>query len=192
MLNQKQILNRRHWVFDMDGTLTVAAHNFDQIREELGLEPGIPIVKTLDSMPPEKANPLRERLQQIEIELAKQAEPAEGLMALLNVLQSKGCKLGIVTLNTKENAWITLEALGIEEYFEEYFVMGRSCTEPKPSPEAVQKMMQDGILTLTTLWSLVIFFMISRWEETRERQRSTSIPPQSSNGLKWLTSNAHH
>ena len=78
MLNQKQILNRRHWVFDMDGTLTVAAHNFDQIREELGLEPGIPIVKTLDSMPPKKANPLRERLQQIEIELAKQAEPAEG------------------------------------------------------------------------------------------------------------------
>ena len=67
MLNQKQILNRRHWVFDMDGTLTVAAHNFDQIREELGLEPGIPIVKALDSMPPEKANPLRERLQQIEI-----------------------------------------------------------------------------------------------------------------------------
>jgi len=192
MLNQKQILNRRHWVFDMDGTLTVAAHNFDQIREELGLEPGIPIVKTLDSMPPEKANPLRERLQQIEIELAKQAEPAEGLMALLNALQSKGCKLGIVTLNTKENAWITLEALGIEEYFEEYFVMGRSCTEPKPSPEAVQKMMRNGILTLTTLWSLVIFSMISRWEETRERQRSTSIPPQSSNGLKWLTSNAHH
>ena len=143
MLNQKQILNRRHWVFDMDGTLTVAAHNFDQIREELGLEPGIPIVKTLDSMPPEKANPLRERLQQIEIELAKQAEPAEGLMSLLNVLQSKGCKLGIVTLNTKENAWITLEALGIEEYFEEYFVMGRSCTEPKPSPEAVQKMMRE-------------------------------------------------
>ena len=123
MLNQKQILNRRHWVFDMDGTLTVAAHNFDQIREELGLEPGIPIVKTLESMPPEKANPLRERLQQIEIELAKQAEPAEGLMALLNALQSKGCKLGIVTLNTKENAWITLEALGIEGYVEEYFVM---------------------------------------------------------------------
>ena len=85
MLNQKQILNRRHWVFDMDGTLTVAAHNFDQIRAELGLEPGIPIVKTLDSMPSEKANPLRERLQQIEIELAKQAEPAEGLMALLNL-----------------------------------------------------------------------------------------------------------
>ena len=78
MLNQKQILNRRHWVFDMDGTLTVAAHNFDQIREELGLEPGIPIVKTLDSMPPEKANPLRERLKQIEIELAIEREDKRG------------------------------------------------------------------------------------------------------------------
>ena len=77
MLNQKQILNRRHWVFDMDGTLTVAAHNFDQIREELGLEPGIPIVKTLDSMPPEKANPLRERLQQIERFIAMVGVPVD-------------------------------------------------------------------------------------------------------------------
>ena len=67
MLNQKQILNRRHWVFDMDGTLTVAVHNFDEIREELGLDPGLPIVKTLDSMPPEEATPLRQRLQNIEI-----------------------------------------------------------------------------------------------------------------------------
>ena len=29
------------------------------------------------------------------------------------------------------------------EWIEEYFVMGRSCTEPKPSPEAVQKMMKE-------------------------------------------------
>ena len=64
MLNEKQILNRHHWVFDMDGTLTVAAHNFDQIRQELGLEPGIPIVKTLDSMLPEIEKRLQKSLIQ--------------------------------------------------------------------------------------------------------------------------------
>ena len=85
----------------MDGTLTVAVHKFDEIREELGLEPGLPIVKTLDSMSPEEATPLRLRLQNIEIELARQAQPAEGLEGLLRTLQSKGCKLGIITLNTR-------------------------------------------------------------------------------------------
>ena len=143
MSDSKQILNRNHWVFDMDGTLTVAVHKFDEIREELGLEPGLPIVKTLDSMSPEEATPLRLRLQNIEIELARQAQPAEGLEGLLSTLQSKGCKLGIITLNTRENAWITLEALGIDGFFEDFFVMGRFCSLPKPSPEGVKKMMQE-------------------------------------------------
>ena len=143
MPDSKQILNRSHWVFDMDGTLTVAVHNFHEIREELGLEPGLPIVKTLNSMPTEEATPLRQRLQNIEIELARQAQPAEGLEGLLSTLQSKGCKLGIVTLNTRENAWITLETLGIDGFFEDFFVMGRFCSVPKPSPEGVKKMMQE-------------------------------------------------
>ena len=143
MINNKEVLNRSHWVFDMDGTLTVAVHNFNEIREKLGLEPGLPIIKTLDSMNPEEAFPLRKRLQEIEIELARKAKPAEGLQDLLSILKNKGCELGIVTLNTKENAWITLEVLEIDGFFNEFFVMGRSCTAPKPSPESINKMIQE-------------------------------------------------
>ncbi|HCR31850.1 MAG TPA: HAD family hydrolase, partial [Stenotrophomonas sp.] len=29
----------RHWVFDMDGTLTVAMHDFERIKRELGIPP---------------------------------------------------------------------------------------------------------------------------------------------------------
>ena len=137
------IIERRHWVFDLDGTLTVPAHNFDAIREELGLEPDKPIIKTLSSMPPEKANPLRKRLESIEIELAYKAFPASGVSELMTCLQKMDYRLGIVTLNTRENAWRTLETLGIGNYFENSFVMGRSCAEPKPSPEGVLRMMEQ-------------------------------------------------
>ena len=33
-------LGRRHWIFDLDGTLTVAAHDFAAIRRTLGIPPG--------------------------------------------------------------------------------------------------------------------------------------------------------
>ena len=117
LTNLYSILNRRHWMFDLDGTLTVAVHDFDLIREELGLEHGQSIVKTLEYLPAEKAKPLRKRLQEIEIELARKAHPAEGMKSLLNKLEKKKCRLGIVTLNTRENAWTTLKSLSIVDFF---------------------------------------------------------------------------
>lgn len=143
LTNLSSILNRRHWVFDLDGTLTVAVHDFDLIREELGLERGQPIVKTLESLPAVKSEPLRKRLQEIEIKLARKAHPAEGMKSLLNTLEKKKCRLGIVTLNTRENAWTTLKSLGIVDFFEDSFVMGRFCSEPKPSPAGLQWMMKE-------------------------------------------------
>ncbi len=47
----KQLLNRKHWVFDMDGTLTIAQHDFDAIRDELGLPDNLPILESLAAMP---------------------------------------------------------------------------------------------------------------------------------------------
>ena len=29
--------HRRYWIFDLDGTLTVSAHDFEHMRRELGL-----------------------------------------------------------------------------------------------------------------------------------------------------------
>ncbi|MBP42781.1 MAG: HAD family hydrolase, partial [Deltaproteobacteria bacterium] len=40
------LLKRKHWIFDLDGTLTVAVHDFDAIRKELGIPAGLPIIKT--------------------------------------------------------------------------------------------------------------------------------------------------
>ena len=55
----------KYWVFDMDGTLTVAVHDFNAIRDELGLPQGRPILEQLAEMPEERSGPLRERLDEV-------------------------------------------------------------------------------------------------------------------------------
>ena len=155
-------LKCRHWVFDMDGTLTVAVHDFAAIREELGIPEGQPIVKTLNALPQEQAQPLRKRLQEIEADLAVQAQPAPGVQALLTSLKVRGCRLGILTLNSKENAWLTLETLGLAQFFEPEAVLGRWClANPKPHPDGIHHLLnhwntdaQDAVMVGDFLWDL--------------------------------------
>ena len=49
---------RRHWIFDMDGTLTVSAHDFEHMRRELGLAPEVPILEALQAMTQIEAAPM--------------------------------------------------------------------------------------------------------------------------------------
>ena len=82
-------------------------------------------------------------MQRIEEKLARNAIPALGVKTLLKKLKKANCNFGILTLNSKENAWHTLKAIGIENYFSEDFVIGRWCEEPKPSPEGIHKMLNQ-------------------------------------------------
>ncbi|MDP7157292.1 MAG: HAD family hydrolase [SAR324 cluster bacterium] len=156
------ILQRRHWVFDMDGTLTIAVHDFTDIRKELGFAEGQPIVKTLNALPDEQAQPLRQRLQEIEEGLARQAQPAPGVQNLLAALKLRGCRMGILTLNSKENAWLTLQTLGLAEFFEPEAVLGRWCLEnPKPHPDGIHQLLDfwnadsdDAVMVGDFLWDL--------------------------------------
>ncbi|MCZ7597637.1 MAG: hypothetical protein M5U09_07745 [Gammaproteobacteria bacterium] len=40
-----ELARRTCWVFDMDGTLTHAVHDFDDIRRRLDLPEGLPILR---------------------------------------------------------------------------------------------------------------------------------------------------
>jgi phosphoglycolate phosphatase-like HAD superfamily hydrolase len=118
------LLDRRHWIFDLDGTLTVAAHDFDAIRAELGLPIGEPI--------------LHARLGLIEAELADAARPQPGVHAFVEQLQSRGCRLGILTRNLRDLALRTLYAIGLHDAFPADFVLGRDEAAPKPSDAGIQ------------------------------------------------------
>ena len=141
MTKNHKLLRRKHWIFDLDGTLTIAVHDFNAIRKELGIPEGQPIIKTLESLPEKDSRKQKEKLQKIEEKLALNASPAPGVKRLLETLSSQNYFLGILTLNTRENAWITLKALGLSEHFTSESVIGRWCTEPKPSPEGIIKIL---------------------------------------------------
>jgi HAD superfamily hydrolase (TIGR01509 family) len=136
------MLSRRtHWIFDMDGTLTVAAHDFAGIRAALGLKPGIPILEQFAEMPEVKVAPLRERLQEIELEIAVGAEAQDGAAELLNALRARGASLGILTRNSHANALETLRACGLAGFFEVDDVLGREACAPKPSADGVHRLL---------------------------------------------------
>jgi HAD superfamily hydrolase (TIGR01509 family) len=134
----RALLERKCWVFDLDGTLTLAVHDFDAIRDELGLPPGRPILESLAHLSEAEQAPLRRRLADIERDIAARSTLAEGALELLEHLASEDARLGILTRNTRENALITLEAVGLLPYFDEAAVLGRDEAPPKPDPAGVR------------------------------------------------------
>jgi len=138
------ILLRQHWVFDLDGTLTLPVHDFSVIRHALGVPKGTDILGYLASLPETDAQPLHDKLNEIETELLERIEPAPGLIQLIEALYQRGSRLGILTRNTRDIALKTLDCLGIGAYFSEACILGRSDVPPKPDPE--------GLFRLSVQW----------------------------------------
>ena len=131
------ILARKHWVFDLDGTLTLPVHDFSVIRQALGVPQGIDILGYLASLPDPEAQPLHDKLNAIETELLERIESAPGTVQLIEALQRRGSRIGILTRNTRDIAVRALDSLGIGGYFPEGCILGRGDAPPKPDPEGL-------------------------------------------------------
>jgi len=141
----RTLLDRPAWIFDMDGTLTVAAHDFDAIRAELGLAPRHPILEQLAAIGEPRRAQLETRLAELELEIARASRPARGALDLLERLAGRA-RLGILTRNTRANAIETLAAAGLAGFFPEGAIVGRDEAPPKPDP--------GGVLALLGQWRL--------------------------------------
>jgi len=137
-----RLADRKFWIFDMDGTLTVAAHDFGAIKEELGLPPGRPILEQISEMPEARAKEMLARLDEIEIRIARIARPHPGARELLEVLTGKGVRLGIVTRNSLANALETLARCDLAPFFQPEFILGREACDPKPSPDGIRRLLE--------------------------------------------------
>ena len=133
----KTLNQRQHWLFDMDGTLTNAMHDFDAMRAELGLPAGVPILEALAAMEPEAAAIKHKALDEMELQMAADATPQPGSRALLEYLRTQGANLGIVTRNGREIANVTLKACGLYGFFNEHTIISRDCCVAKPDPAGV-------------------------------------------------------
>lgn len=128
----------RHWVFDMDGTLTEAVHDFALIRRVLEIPPEADILHHLASLPAEQAAAKHAWLLEHERELAQVAQPAPGAVALVRALQAAGCRLGMLTRNARALAQVTLQAIGLHDAFAWDDIVGRDEAAPKPAPDGLQ------------------------------------------------------
>mgnify|MGYP006198355611 CR=1 FL=1 len=107
----------RHWVFDMDGTLTLAVHDFEAIKRALDIPLEDDILGHLAGLPEAVAAAKHAWLLEHERELALAAEPAPGAIELVRELHGRGCQLGILTRNAHELALLTLQAIGLGMLF---------------------------------------------------------------------------
>lgn len=140
------LIDCRHWVFDMDGTLTVAVHDFARIRRELDIPAGDDILAHIDARGAEAARSAHAWLLEHERELALAARPAPGALRLVRGLQVRGCRLGVLTRNANALALLTLEAIGLRDCFDAGDVLGRDEAVPKPDP--------DGLRQLAARWGV--------------------------------------
>ena len=134
----------QYWIFDMDGTLTLPIHDFEDIRKQLGIASGTPILEAIEGMSPEQADRTKSHLHEIEMELAYQAQPQPGVEVLLDTLRNSGKQLGILTRNGEEITHATLKAAGLSKFFNIDTIVGRDTCAPKPKP--------DGVHYLLDLW----------------------------------------
>ncbi|NNE63373.1 MAG: HAD family hydrolase [Gammaproteobacteria bacterium] len=136
-----QLQQTSHWIFDMDGTLTVSAHDFEYIRRELGLPPEVPILEALNAMPASQAAPLWQTLNELEEHFAEKSSLMHGAVELLEKLSAKGAELAILTRNTMPVVDKTLAACGLEDFFPIEHRLDRDSCTPKPSPDGIHKLL---------------------------------------------------
>jgi HAD superfamily hydrolase (TIGR01509 family) len=135
---------RRHWVFDMDGTLTVPMHDFAWLRARLRVPVGQDILANVDARGPADAAQAHRVIHDWEMDVADRARPQADALVLLQALATAGCRLGVLTRNTQVGARRTLAAAGLQRFFHPDDVLGRDDAAPKPDPE--------GVLRLLSAW----------------------------------------
>lgn len=141
-MNNTDVIKRGYWIFDLDGTLTIPAHDFQAMKRELGFPLDCDILGYLASLPPEQERVKRLQLDQIEDEIARRAQLAHGADDLLKTLSEQGVAMGILTRNSRDNALITLGAIGLLDYFDHACVLGREESLPKPDPQGIHHLLK--------------------------------------------------
>lgn len=133
------LAERTFWIFDMDGTLTVPAHDFAGFKAEHGLAPDADILGAIAQMEPARRAHMLEVVRVWEDEIARAAVAQDDAVRLLEGLAARGARLAVLTRNSLEGAAATLAASGLDRFFPDpALVLGRDCAPAKPEPDGVE------------------------------------------------------
>ncbi|HCH65015.1 MAG: HAD family hydrolase [Deltaproteobacteria bacterium] len=134
---------RRVWLFDLDGTLTVPVHDFMYARRELGIDPEQDILTALAERSPSDRAAAERWLRQWELDLAAESRLQDDAAELVAHLSEAGCRLGVLTRNTRDVAFRTLDAIGLRSVMHhDDAILGRDSARPKPHPDGILLLLQ--------------------------------------------------
>jgi HAD superfamily hydrolase (TIGR01549 family) len=132
----------------MDGTIVDSPLDFDAIREEIGLRPGVDILQSIEAMEGKGRERARAVLHRHEIKAAGQARLLKGAREVLDELAARDIKPGLLTRNSAESARRITGSLGLR--FDA--VVTRDDGPPKPSPEGIYRIARElGVVPANTL-----------------------------------------
>lgn len=140
-MSDPHLARRRLWVFDMDGTLTVAVHDFASMKRRLGFPEDGPLLESIEALPPEARRAAWEAVAAWEWALADEARAAPGVGSLLDHLVGQGCALAVLTRNRRDIALRTLEVAGLRDRLDDAWILGREDAAPKPAPDGVLRLL---------------------------------------------------
>jgi HAD superfamily hydrolase (TIGR01509 family) len=126
----------------LDGTLTVPVHDFQYARSMLEIDPQDDILTALSRRTPADRAAAERWLRQWELDLAAQAQLQADAGQLLAHLREAGCRLGVLTRNTRAVALRTLDAIGLRSVLDDAVVLGRDSARPKPHPEGIHMLLR--------------------------------------------------
>ncbi len=133
-----RLIDKSSWIFDMDGTLTVPAHDFAAFKRDNGIPPDQDLLSAANERSVAGRAELLTAISKWEAEVAGTAVAQDDARGLLQALLIRGCNLGVVTRNTREHAITTLSASGLLPFFtDERVILGRDCAPAKPRPDAL-------------------------------------------------------
>lgn len=136
------------WIFDLDGTLTIARHDFAALRRQLGLAQDADILSVFDTASPSRATELKQLIADWEWAQVPGTQAADGAWELLEQLSHRRCNLAILTRNLRDIAFATLDEIGCRSFFEDGHVLGREDAQAKPSPQGIERclaLMETGL-----------------------------------------------
>jgi len=101
-------------IFDLDGTITEPFFDFDVIRAEMGLgsEAG-PVLEAMAKMEPAGRKRAEQILSYHEQRAVEASKLNDGASQTLDSLRKKGIKVGILTRNTRANAYAVAQKHGL-------------------------------------------------------------------------------
>lgn len=123
-------------IFDLDGTITEPFFDFDAIRLEMGLSKDAgPVWEAMAKMPAEQRRRAENILSFHEQRAVTESSLNPGARQTLRKLRQAGLGIGILTRNTKANAFAVAEKHGLQ--FD--VVVGREQGPVKPDAFGVKK-----------------------------------------------------